>query len=569
MNALTDRDSPRPATTLTLVSRARLRLSIPAVLCLWLTAGPAASWAAEPGPANIVLFLIDDLGWRDLGCQGSTFYQTPNIDRLAGEGTRFTDAYAACAVCSPTRAAILTGKYPARLLLTDWLPSGRWNPHARLREGRFLRSLPVEEVTLAEALREAGYRTTSIGKWHLGSEPFSLPEHHGFDINIAGNGHGAPGNYFFPYDGNWRIPTTDLRARWNVLPDGAPGEYLTDRLTDEAVKFLRDNRQRPFFLYFPHYGVHTPLQAKADVIAKYEQVPEAERQGRPEYAAMVESIDDSVGRVLATLQDLELERNTVVIFTSDNGGFAGATSNAPLRANKGAYYEGGIRVPLIIKWPGIATPGRVVSEPVISTDLYPTCLAAARQRLRPDQHRDGVSLEPLLTGTAGIAARSLFWHYPHYNTHPSSVPSSVIRTGPWKLIETFDPESVELYNITDDLSETRNLAEEKRELVRDMRRELDAWRRDVGAEMMRPNPDYDPSACPPGRSRTRRRIPRAGPHPLPSTDAARSRRPLSEPVISHSPAAIRDERHTCRGMGRRLTRARRSLASQRLPRWNL
>ncbi len=459
------------------------------------------SQAATP---NIILFLIDDLGWRDLGCQGSTYYQTPNIDRLASAGVRFTDAYAACAVCSPTRAAILTGKYPARLLLTDWLPSGRWDPKAKLREGRFIRGLPLEEVTLAEALREAGYRTASIGKWHLGSEPFSLPEHHGFDVNIAGNAHGAPGSYFFPYDGDWSIPTTGRRAKWNVLPDGKPGEYLTDRLTDEAVKFIRDNRKRPFFLYFPHYGVHTPLQAKADMIAKYERIPEAQRQGKPEYAAMVESVDESVGRVLATLKELHLDENTVIIFTSDNGGFYGATSNAPLRANKGAYYEGGIRVPLIIKWPGVTKPGRVVSDPVISTDLYPTCLAAVGQPQRPHQHMDGMNLQSSLTGEGSLPTRSLFWHYPHYNEHPSSVPSSVIRKGSWKLIETFDPEGIELYHLTDDLSETKNLASTQTAKVDELRRELEAWRHDVDAEMMKPNPDYDPSATAPPKKKKKK-----------------------------------------------------------------
>ena len=466
---------------------------------------PATEASERAGKPNIVLFLIDDLGWRDLGCQGSTFYQTPHIDQLAGEGARFTDAYAACAVCSPTRAAVLTGKYPARLLLTDWLPSGRWNPQARLQSGRFIRALPLEEFTLAEALREAGYRTASIGKWHLGSEPFSLPEHHGFDVNVAGNGHGAPGNYFFPYDGDWPIPTTDQRATWNVLADGQPGEYLTDRLTDEAVKFIRDQRDRPFFLYFPHYGVHTPLQAKPEMIAKYEQIPEAERQGKPAYAAMVESVDESVGRVLATLNELGLEKNTVVIFTSDNGGFYNATSNAPLRANKGAYYEGGIRVPLIVKWPGVTQAGGVIAEPVTSTDLYPTCLAAAGLPQRPSQHRDGLSLQPLLAGEAPLGRKSLFWHFPHYNEHPSSVPSSVIRRGPWKLIETFDPEGLELYNLADDLGETNNLAAAMPELVADLRRELDAWRQDVGAEMMRPNPDYDPPAVRPkkGKKSTR------------------------------------------------------------------
>jgi arylsulfatase A-like enzyme len=461
---------------------------------------PSSKAPAAEG-LNIVLFLIDDLGWMDVGCNGSTYYRTPNIDRLAREGARFTDAYSACAVCSPTRAAILTGKYPARLMLTDWLPSGRWNPKARLREGRFLRGLPLEEVTLAEALREAGYRTASIGKWHLGSEPFSLPEHHGFDVNVAGNAHGAPGNYFFPYDGNWAIPTTGLRARWNVLPDGEPGEYLTDRLTDEAVAFIRANHKSPFFLYFPHYAVHTPLQAKEDMVARYEQVPEDQRQGKPVYAAMVESVDASVGRVLATLEHLSLEKNTVVIFTSDNGGFYNATSNAPLRANKGAYYEGAIRVPLIIKWPGVSRAASMVAEPVTSSDLYPTCLAAASQPPRPNQHLDGMNLQPLLRGEVSLGREAIFWHYPHYNSHPSSVPSSVIRKGPWKLIETFDPEGVELYNLAEDLSETRNLVGERPGLVNELRQELDAWRRDVGAEMMRPNPEYDPAVKSPVKKR--------------------------------------------------------------------
>jgi len=458
----------------------------------------AALHAADaPKPkTNIILFLIDDLGWRDLGCQGSTYYQTPNIDRLAKEGVRFSDAYSACAVCSPTRAAILTGKYPARLLLTDWLPSGRWNPKAKLREGRFVRGLPVEEVTLAEALREGGYRTANIGKWHLGSEPFSLPEHHGFDVNIGGNAHGAPGSFFFPYAGDWKIPATDQRAVWNVLPDGKEGEYLTDRLTDEAVKFIRASKDRPFFIYFPHYGVHTPLQAKKEVTAKYERIPEAERQGKPEYAAMVDSIDDSVGRVMATLKELKLDENTVILFTSDNGGFYNATSNAPLRANKGAYYEGGIRVPLIVKWPGVTKPGLVVNDPVTSTDLYPTCFAAAGLPARPNQHQDGVNLRSVLAGEGSLAARSLFWHYPHYNEHPSSVPSSVIRKGPWKLIETFDPEGIELYNLANDLSETKNLATTEVAKTAELRRELDAWRVAVGAERMLPNPDYDPTVQP-------------------------------------------------------------------------
>jgi len=457
---------------------------------------PASLSAATPGRMNIVLFLIDDLGWRDIGANGSTYYRTPNIDALARDGVRFTDAYAACAVCSPTRAAILTGKYPARLLLTDWLPSGRWEPKAKLRSARFVRSLPLEEITLAEALREAGYRTANIGKWHLGSEPFSLPEHHGFDVNIAGNAHGAPGSFFFPYAGDWSIPTTGQRAKWNVLPDGKPGEYLTDRLTDEAVRFIRANRERPFFLYFPHYGVHTPLQAKPEVVAKYEKIPAAQQQGKPVYAAMVESIDDSVGRVVATLRELGLERNTVIVFTSDNGGFWNATSNAPLRANKGAYYEGGIRVPLIVKWPGVAPAGSVSAEPVTSTDLYPTCLAAAGLPARPHQHVDGLDLRPVLTGGKPLGRESIFWHFPHYNDHPHSVPSGVVRRGDWKLIETFDPAGIELYNLATDLGETRNLASVEPGRTAELRRELEEWRRAVGAEMMAPNPDWDPNFQP-------------------------------------------------------------------------
>lgn len=442
-------------------------------------------------PQNIVLFLIDDLGWMDLGCQGSTYYQTPNVDKLAAEGVRFTDAYAACAVCSPTRASILTGKYPARLLLTDWLPSGRWKPSSKLIEGRKIRGLPLEEYTLAETLRDAGYQTIHIGKWHLGSEPFCLPQHHGFDINIAGNAHGAPGQYFFPYQGDWAIPTTPLRATWNVLPDGKPGEYLTSRLTDEAITIIEKSDDKPFFLYFPHYGVHTPLEAPEELTKKYERIPQHQQQGKPVYAAMVESIDQSVGRVLDALESAGKTNDTVIIFTSDNGGFYKATSNAPLRANKGAYYEGGIRVPLIIKWPGLSQPGRVIYEPVITNDLYPTCLAAAGLSMDPHQHMDGENLTPLLHKTETLSRDSLFWHFPHYNKHPSSHPSSVIRKGHWKLIESFDPATVELYNLAEDLGETCDLAEVEVKRRDSLLRELAAWRQTVGAERMAPNPDFE------------------------------------------------------------------------------
>lgn len=470
-----------------------LRVFLITTVLFWAALSPAQNQQSKP--YNIILFLIDDLGWFDLGCQGSSYYRTPHIDRLASEGARFTDAYAACAVCSPTRAAILTGKYPARLLLTDWLPSGRWNPKAKLREGRRVRSLPVEEYTLAEALRDSGYRTASVGKWHLGSAPFSLPQHHGFDINIAGNGHGAPGNYFFPYNGNWLIPTTNLRVKWNTLSDGKSGQYLTDRLTDEAINFLNSSKEEPFFLYFSHYGVHTPLQAKKEMIDYYEQVPKSKRQGNPKYAAMVESIDQSVGRVLETLKKIGREKETMIIFTSDNGGFYKATNNAPLRANKGSYYEGGIRVPLIIKWPGVTKSGSIIHEPVISNDLYPTCLSAAGVSLNPNQHRDGLSLKTLLQGGHHLNRDALYWHFPHYNRHPFSYPSGVIRSGAWKLIETFDPSGVELFNLTEDLGETKNLADKHPDVTQSLQARLHQWQKEVGAQMMELNPDYDPGSA--------------------------------------------------------------------------
>ena len=443
--------------------------------------------ASQP---NIVLFLIDDLGWKDVGCYGSDYYKTPNIDRLAAQGVRFTNGYAACAVCSPTRAAILTGKYPARLMLTEWLPSGRWNPKAKLRSGRFLRALPLEEITLAEALRKGGYRTLHIGKWHLGGPPFSLPVQHGFDVNVGGSEHGAPGHYFYPYMGNWKIPTTNERVQKITLPNGKEGEYLTDRLTSEALALIEQDQEKPFFLHFSHYAVHTPFQAKNNITKKYEKIPEAKRQGKPIYAAMVQSVDESVGRVMDALKKLKKLDNTLVIFTSDNGGFAKATNHAPLRGNKGSYYEGGIRVPFIIRWSGVAKAGHVSDVPVISMDLYPTCLTAAGLPPHPAQHRDGLDLLPLVNGSGTLKRDALHWHYPHYNSHPSSVPSSVLRKGNWKLIETFDPEGVELYHLGRDLSETTNLAARESAKLEELRRELNDWRERVGAEIMEHNPDY-------------------------------------------------------------------------------
>ena len=440
---------------------------------------------------NVVLFLIDDLGWMDLGCQGSGFYHTPNIDRLAAHGVRFTDAYAACAVCTPTRASVMTGKYPARNLMTQWLPAGRWSASRnRMREGRFLRGLPLEEVTLAEALREAGYRTLHVGKWHLGGPPFSLPAQHGFDVNVGGSEHGAPGHFFYPYKGSWKIPTTGQPVLKVTLPDGEEGEYLTDRLTDEALSLIERNREKPFFLYFPHYAVHTPLQAKKEMVARYAKVPKEQRQGNPTYAAMVESVDESVGRVMRKLEELKLAANTLVIFTSDNGGFAGATNHKPLRANKGSHYEGGIRVPLIVAGAGVEEGGRVSSELAISNDLYPTILEMLGLPARPHQHVDGVSLGPVLKGPGRIGRKTLYWHYPHYNRHPQSAPVSIIRMNNWKLIEFLEDGRRELYDLDKDIGESEDVRAQHPGLEDQLLAQLRKWRQAVGAEVMKANPEY-------------------------------------------------------------------------------
>nr|WP_261360751.1 sulfatase [Aeoliella straminimaris] len=447
--------------------------------------------SAPTQPKNVVLFLIDDLGWTDLGCYGSDYYQTPHIDSLAAKGMRFTDAYSACSVCSPTRAAIMTGKYPARLLLTQWLPSGRWNPtNNRMREGRYISDLPLEEVTIAEALRKAGYRTGFFGKWHLGSDSYYSPEHNGFDVNVAGSDYGAPGSYFYPYEGTWKIPTTDqVYFKRNML-SGKPGDYLTDRLTEEAERFIRDNAESPFFVMLSHYAVHTPLQGKPEKMQRYKSIAKRKRQGPPSYAAMIESVDDSIGSVMQVLQDLDLEDNTLVIFTSDNGGFAKATNNAPLRANKGSSYEGGIRVPLIVYWPGKTGPGSTTKEPATSADLYPTILEALGLPARPYQHIDGVSLAPVLSSDGKLQREAIYWHYPHYNQHPQSFPSSVIRAGDWKLIENLETGQRQLFNLAEDLGEQTDLSQSQPAKAAELAEKLEAWRQEVGADPMRPNPQF-------------------------------------------------------------------------------
>lgn len=449
---------------------------------------------AAPAPPNIVLFLVDDLGWMDLRCQGSSYYKTPSIDRLATEGVRFTDAYAACAVCSPTRAAILTGRYPARLLLTQWLPAGRWNPQKhKMKEGRFLRSLPLEEITIAERLRAVGYSTWHVGKWHLGGEPFSMPEHHGFGVNIAGNDHGAPGSYFYPFTGSWEVPTTGIRIHKQAWDGGSEGDYLTDGLTGEVENLIKNqNDNIPFFLYFSYYAVHTPLQGKPELKEKFQAVPKEQQQGKPDYAAMIESVDQSVGRVVSALEKAGKKENTLIIFTSDNGGFAGATNNSPLRANKGSHYEGGIRVPLIISGPELGVQsGKIESKPVISCDIYSTILSFSSS---PVPGTDGHNLAPLLTGegdNTSLAERPLFWHYPHYNRHPSSAPVSIVRKGKWKLIEYLETGKTELYDLESDLGETTDLSNSNTNQAKNLLALLLQWKSEVRAEPMIPNPEID------------------------------------------------------------------------------
>ncbi len=456
------------------------------------------------GKLNFVFFLIDDLGWTDVGCYGSSFYETPNIDRLASGGMRFTDAYAACPVCSPTRASIMAGKYPARLGITQWI--GGPNEPTPYRH-----YLPLEEVTVAEALKEAGYATAFVGKWHLSTKGPDkedyYPDRQGFDANIGGDDSGAPPTYFWPYSKRGRSLET--------LPSGGEkGEYLTDRLTNESIKFLEANKDRSFLLYLSHYAVHTPIESKQEITDKYKaragKLPEPDGpkfvpvygryrtrmvQDNPAFAGMVQSVDESVGHVMKKLEELGVADNTAVIFMSDNGGLStvprgGPTCNLPLRAGKGWLYEGGIREPMIIKWPGVVKASSLCGEPVTSTDFYPTMLEMAGVPLKPEQHVDGVSLLPLLKNKGRLNRKAIYWHYPHYHGSGNR-PSGAVRAGDYKLIEWYEDGSVELYNLRDDLSEKQDLAAEMPEKAAELRRMLGRWRKSVKAKMPASGPRDD------------------------------------------------------------------------------
>lgn len=460
-----------------------------AIVFIWM--GSATLGFAQERP-NVVFILADDLGWSDLGCYGNRFNETPAIDALATEGVRFTQAYASAPICSPTRASILTGRYPATVGITDFIPGHqnyRGIPDDQLLVGPdFYHALPRQEVTLAEVLRDNGYATASIGKWHLGGQG-SLPQDHGFQVSIGGNHKGYPPSYFFPYRNNDGLALEDLNRR------GEAGEYLTDRLTQEALQFINQQQDQPFFLYLSHYAVHTPMQAPDSLVAKYTQkqrnFPDSVFTN-PVYAAMLESLDQSVAAVVRHLKELGLYENTVLIFASDNGGLVGQagsntppTTNAPLRSGKAFLYEGGVRVPLIIRWPGVTAGGSTTDQLTSSVDFFPTLLEMVGASY-DSSSVDGISLAQHLRNQV-VFERALYWHYPHYHKQGSR-PAGAVRTGAWKYLEHYEDHRVELYDLREQIGETRNQAEQQPDMVEQMRTLLSGWRAQVKAQMPYVNP---------------------------------------------------------------------------------
>ncbi len=472
-----------------------MRPIVPSMLFL-ISLFPAGSLAGRP---NVVFFLVDDLGWADLGCYGSQFHQTPNIDALAQGGMRFTQGYAACPVCSPTRASLLTGRHPVRVEITDWIPgmAARPGQNRRFQHVADRDDLALVEVTFAEVLRDqADYQTFFIGKWHLGAQGH-WPIDQGFQVNIAGFEAGSPPG---GYDPPWNNP--NLKAKDN-------DHYLTTRLTDEAIELIASaKRDQPFLLYFSYYNVHTPIQPDHSSVDRFRQIakqrfpdPSPEgvehdansrlRQDNPEYASMVAAVDTSVGRVLKSIGDAGLHDNTIVFFCSDNGGLCtleqgkhdrvGPTCNLPLRSGKGWLYEGGIRIPMIVRAPKVTKPGTHCDTPVFSTDLFPTILDLIGLDANPELHVDGTSLQPLLDGNS-ISERSLFWHYPHY--HGSGwKPGAAIRDGQWKLIEFYETDQTELYDIAQDVGEQNNLATKQPEIRKRLAAKLRDWQIRMDAKM--------------------------------------------------------------------------------------
>lgn len=474
------------------------------LFCLFLLAcGPEEQQKAKA--PNVLFILADDLGYHDLSCMGSKYYETPNIDRIAHEGMIFTNGYAACQVCSPSRASIMSGKFPARHGITDWIGAATgaaWRNagrHNQLLPPEYVHSLPADYTVLPEAMKAAGYQTFFAGKWHLGDQG-SWPTDHGFDFNRGGWDKGSPiGGYFSP----WENPNLENRE---------PGENLSMRLAKETVQFLQEHKDTSFFAFLSFYAVHGPIQTTQEKWAKYRQkaedmgiaesgfemghfLPIRQVQDNPVYGGLVEAMDDAVGLVLNALQELGLDENTVVIFTSDNGGVAAgdafATSNLPLRAGKGYQFEGGIREPYFIKVPWLQVAGKKSDAPVSGTDFYPTILDLSGIPLRPEDHSDGVSLVPLLRGES-IAERPLIWHYPHYGNQGGE-PSSIIREGAWKLIHYYEDGHEELYNLQTDLEETTNVAAENPQIRERLSEQLFAYLNSVGARFPEKDPEYDPA----------------------------------------------------------------------------
>lgn len=477
-------------------------------------AAPADDQPTASGePMNVVFFLVDDYGWKDVSYNGSTFYETPNIDKLAATGMAFTDGYAACPVCSPTRAAIMSGKYPHRINTTDFfggpqgsavlkaIEQGKKNRFTErpLIPADYIPQLPLEEVTIAEALKEQGYNTFFAGKWHLGHTGFE-PTKQGFDINRGGFRGGGPyqgGKYFAPFP---QMPN---------MQDAKDGEHLPTLLARHTSDFIRANKDERFLAYLSFYSVHTPLMGRPELVAYYEKKRERlgledvfgeepprnvrETQAHAVYAAMIHAMDEAVGVVLDTLEKEGIADNTLVIFTADNGGLSTSegspTSNLPLRAGKGWLYEGGIREPTIVRWPGVTKPGSTSSVPVTSTDYYPTILAAVQADAKPEQHLDGVSLLPVLSGqAAGLGREALYWHYPHYGNQGGS-PGSAIRMGDHKLIKWYTPgKELELYNLKDDIGEKNNLAEAKPEMTKKLLAMLEAHLEETESRLPTLNP---------------------------------------------------------------------------------
>lgn len=442
-------------------------------------------WAQEKKP-NVLLILVDDLGWQDLGCYGSTFYETPNIDRLRSEGMLFTQAYSASPVCSPTRASILTGKNPATLHFTGHITS--IGKHRYPKDGQIIPPddnmyVSLEEVMIPEALLNLGYATASIGKWHVGTEEKYFPTHQGFDINIAGYEHGSPPTYWGPYekDSDWNPMIKNLYER-------KEGEYLTDRLTNEAIGFISDHKERPFFLYLSHYGVHTPLEAPNELVEKYKaKLKNNPIQKNATYAAMIENMDFNVGRLLTAVDKMGLTDNTIVIFYSDNGGEGKVTDNSPLREGKGYLYEGGIRVPLMVKWPGNIPKNSTSQIPVISDDLYPTIIDLIGKGTRPGENLDGVSLAPILTEGGTLSRDELYWYYPQYSPQ-AKMPGYAIRKGDYKLIEFYDPKRVELFDLNKDIGEKNNLAKDYPKKVLELQKYFQIWLNETQPILHTPNP---------------------------------------------------------------------------------